>query len=223
MKGLVEETDAGTKYLVVKHYSICEESKSQKEGFASIEVNNPQTGESVTKFIKRYKTVEALVCKVAWYDTEEKYEKRYIGWKLYLDASGTPCILDLPFDSRASNRFMKVAENIDFSQPVEFRAWHGQKTDSTAIYIGQNGASVPQLYTKENPGDCPPPKQNPVTKKWNFDGQKEFLHTRMIDAVIPAVEEAGNEMPQLEKAHAASAGVSNVPVQSEPDDDEIPF
>jgi hypothetical protein len=224
MKGLQEETDSGNIYLVVKHGAICQESKTEVVGFQPVEVKNPRTGETITKYIKRYKTVEGMICKVEWYDTEEKYENRFIGWKIHIDAAGVPAVLDLPFDSRASNRFMKVAENLDFSQPVEFRAWHDQKTDSTAFYIGQNGQSVPQLYTQEHPGECPPPVQNPVTKKWNFDKQKEFLHARMIDSVIPAVEEQGNEMPRLEmaRAAAASSSESHAP-ESDLSDDDIPF
>lgn len=222
MKGLQEQTDTGTIYLVVKHSCICQESKSPQEGFEPIEVKNPRTGETITKYIKRYKTVEALISKVEWYDTEEKYENRFIGWKIHMDAAGVPCVLDLPFDSRASNRFMKTAERLDFSEPVEFRAWHDAKSDSTAFYIGQNGKAIPQTYTQENPGDCPPPVQNPVSKKWNFDKQKEFLHARMIDAVIPAVEEVGNEMPVLERARAASVGQSHVP-ETDLDDSDIPF
>lgn len=223
MKGLEEKTDAGTVFLVVKHHSICQESKEERAGFMPKEVKHPRTGEVITKYIKPYNGVEALVCKMEWYDRTHG-DDRYIGWKLHLNANGFPCILDLPFESRACNRFMKTAENIDFSRPVEFRAWFDKKSEATAFYIGQEGESVRQAYTKEEPGECPPPVQNPVTKKWNFDAQKEYLHRRMVDVVIPMIEEADNIMPQLEYAQAASVGSrqSHTP-EEDLSDDDIPF
>ena len=117
---------------------------------------------------------------------------------------------------------MKLAENIDFSQPVEFSAWQDTKTDKTAFNVKQGGKSVPQKYTQDDPGDCPPPVQSKLGK-WNFDAQEEFLFDRMENVVIPMVNEAGNEMPQL--AHAASAGSSTQSHAPEEDlsDDDIPF
>jgi hypothetical protein len=194
MKGLQEQTDNRTTFLVIKHSTICEESKTERPGFKPVEVTNPRTKETITKYIKPYNGVEALVCKIEWYSRDFE-DKTFRGWKLHLDAAGVPCVLDLPFDSRASNRFMKLAENIDYARPVEFRAWHDRKTDSTAFFVAQDGKSVAQIYTKENPGACPPPTQSSVTGKWNFERQSEFLYDRMTKVVIPAVERAGNAMP----------------------------
>lgn len=223
MKGLQEKTDAGATFLVVKHHSICQESKTEQPGYTPVEVKNPRSGEIITKYIKQYNGVEALICKMEWYDRTHG-DDRYIGWKLHLNADGTPCILDLPFESRACNRFMKTAENIDYTKPVEFRAWFDKKSEATAFYIGQEGESVRQAYTKEEPGDCPPPVQHSVSKKWNFDAQKEFLHGRMIDVVIPMIEEAENIMPQLEYARAASAsGSQDHAPEEDLSDDDIPF
>lgn len=205
MKGLQEETDTGTVFLVVKNHSICEESKTERPGFNPIEVKNPKTGETFNKYHKRYKSVEALFCKIEWRDTQDKYETRFLSWRLHLNAAGTPCILEIPFDGRVSTRFMKLAENIDFTQPAEISAWYDAKNEATAFNIRQDGASVPQKYTREDPGDCPEPVKN-FQGKLNFDAQKEFLHDRMMNVVIPAVEAAGNEMPHAEKAMSATAG-----------------
>lgn len=221
MKGLVEQTETNTIYLTVKHHSIVQESKTEREGFKPVEVKNPRTDEIITKHIKQYKAIEGLICKIEWYDTEDRYEHTFMGWKIHMNANGVPCVLDLPFDSRASNRLMKVAENLDFSQPVEFRAWHDRKTDSTAFFIGQHGEGVRQKYTLESPGKCPAPTQNPVTKKWNFEKQKEYLHKIMTDVVIPEVEEVGNQMSYLEPGLALTG--PHAPIQDELEDDEIPF
>jgi len=220
MKGLQEQTDAGTIYLAVKHHSICHESKTEQEGHHPVVVENPRSKEKMTKYIKSYKCVEALICKIEWYEREHD-GTIYRGWQLFLDANGVPCVLDLPFNSRAGNRFMKLAEHLDFTQPVEFSAWYDKKNDATAFNVKQNGESISQKYTKDQPGDCPQPTQNKLGK-WNFDAQEEFLLERMENYVIPAVEEVGNPMPTLEHALATSVGGS-VPIQPEPDEDEIPF
>lgn len=184
MKGLQERNDDGI-FLVIKHGGICQESKTPREGFAPIEVTNPRSGATTTKYIKRYRGVEATIKRIEWYDREFD-NTPFQGWKLILDANGTGCSLDLPFESRVGTRFAKLAENIDFSQPVEFSAWKGSD-EKTAFSVKQNGVNVPQKYTREDPGECPAPVQG-FNKKWNFDAQKQFLHERMTQIVIPRLQ-----------------------------------
>jgi hypothetical protein len=226
MKGLQEQTDAGTIYLAIKHHSIVHESKTEQAGHKPIVVENPRSKEKITKYIKQYKGVEALICKIEWYNREHD-GTTYKGWKLFLDAAGTPCVLDLPFNSRAGNRFMKLAENIDFTQPVEFSAWYDSKGDATAFNVKQNGQSVSQRYTRDEPGDCPAPTKNRLGK-WNWDAQEEFLLERMEQCVIPAVLDAGNEMPQADVPADAELvrmkkEFKDVDDQDDLDDGEIPF
>lgn len=187
MKGFQEQTDDGGVFFQIKHNTICQESKTEREGYKPVEATNPRTDETVIKFIKPYKAIEAMVTKIEWRDTEQQFDQRYLSWKIYLNANGKIGVLEISFQSRASSRFMKLAENIDFTKPVEFRAWKDHKTNSTAFFVGQGGHSIPQKYTKENPEDCPPPKKS-FAGKWNFDDQMEFLHKRMLDVVIPKVE-----------------------------------
>lgn len=198
MRGFQEKSENTGKFFVVKHHSICEESGKEKPGFEPVEVMNPQTKEVSIKFIKRYQTLEAMVTKIDWRDTEDKYEQRYMSWKISLDTGNEKGVLEIPFLHRASSRFMKLAENIDFTRPVEFRAWRDTSgaVDATAFYVGQRenesdekSVSVPQKYTKVNPGECPPPVQR-MGGKWNFDDQMEFLHGRMLNVVIPKVAAA---------------------------------
>lgn len=234
MKGLQETSDTNAIFLAIKHHGIVQESKSEKPGFKPIEVTNPRTGETFKKFIKRYNAVEALVNKVEWRDTGDQYEQRYMGFKVYMDADGVPCVLDIPFASRQCSRFMKLAENIDWMRPVEFRAWHDSKTDSTAFFVGQtpDGAdkaiSVPQKYTRDDPGDCPPPVQK-FNGKWNFDDQQEFLYRQMMDVVIPAVDAAAMAREQSNGNHPSGDPNEDGRPQfdaTEPaddDPDDVPF
>lgn len=187
MKGLQERTSGNGIFLVIKHHSIVQESKNEREGFEPVVVKNPRTNQTVTKYIKKYAGVEAMIKKIEWYDTEQKYEQRYRGWKLFLDANGTDCVLDISFNSRQASRLMKLAENLDFSKPVEFSAWYDKKNDSTAFNVKQDGVSVPQKYTRANPGNCPPPKEK-FGGKWDYSDQEEFLYNQMVNVVIPKVE-----------------------------------
>lgn len=200
MKGLQEKTDGGI-FLHIKHGTICEESKTPKEKFHAIEVTNPRSGVSSTKYIKPYKLVEAMIKRIDWYERE--YDGTpFMGWKLVLDADGVPCTLDLPLQSQTATRFMKLAENIDFTKPVEFSAWKTAE-DKTALSVKQEGQNVPQKYTKDNPGDCPPPVQG-FGKKWNYDAQTQFLHERMTKVVIPKLNALRGAEP--EESTASSNG-----------------
>lgn len=181
MKGLQEKGEGGI-FLHIKHGTICEESKTPKEKFVPIEVTNPRSGQTSTKYIKPYKLVEAMIKRIEWY--ERDYDGTpFMGWKIVMDADGVPCTLDLPLQSQTATRFMKLAENLDFSQPVEFSAWK-TPDDKTALSVKQGGNNVPQKYTKDNPNGCPPPVQG-FGKKWNYDAQTQFLHERMTQVVIP--------------------------------------
>lgn len=200
MKGLQEKGEGGI-FLHIKHGTICEESKTPKEKFIPIEVTNPRSGQISTKYIKPYKLVEAMIRRIDWYERE--YDGTpFMGWKIVLDADGTTCVLDLPLQSQTATRFMKLAENIDFSQPVEFSAWKTPE-DKTALSVKQNETQVSQRYTKDNPGDCPPPVQG-FGKKWNYDAQTQFLHERMTQVVIPKLN-ALRGMEQEEKPVVAQS------------------
>lgn len=185
MKGLQERSSGNGIFLAIKHHGIVQESKRERDGFEPINIVL-RSGETITKYIKRYSGVEAMVKKIEWYDRE--YDGRpYKGWKLYLDAAGTPCVLDIDFNSRQAGRFMKLAENLDFSKPVEFSAWHDTKNDTTAFNVKQDGVSVPQKYTRDNPGKLPPPKER-MGRKLDFGDQEDFLYSQMINVVIPRVD-----------------------------------
>lgn len=227
MKGLVERSETNAVFLVIKHFSLCEESKTEKSGFSPIKVTNPRTGDTTEKFIKRYKGVEAFVKKLEWRDVTYD-DQHYMSWKLHLDADGTPCTLEIPFASIVSTRLMKVAENIDFSKPVEFSAWKSAD-DKTAFSVKQDGQNVPQKYTRADPGDCPEPVQNRMGK-WNYDAQTDYLYDRMMNVVIPKVDAAAAIRAELQagsengNGHNDNAGEPEFD-QSQPEyvDDDIPF
>lgn len=195
---LIEERDRGTR-LFAKYFSICEVAKKPREGFEEIEVDNPQTGESVKKYIKRYEKVIGRIVNLEWRDTRDRYEQQYLSWIITLDdGEGMKATLTLDFNSRPSHRFMNLAENLDFTKPVEFSAWRdiSGKAPSIAFAVKQNGVKVDQLYSKDNPGERPAGIKK--LGKWNFDDQMIWLHERMMHVVIPKLR-ASVEMELLDE------------------------
>lgn len=227
MRGYVQKTVKNTLYFTVKYHSICEISKDLRDGFESIKVPDPSTGGEVVKHIKRYDTIEAFITAIEWRDTKKQYATRFMSWEVHLlNAEGVPAVLTIPFKSNASDRFMKVAENIDFMRPVEFRAWldsHGEK-EKTAFYIGQRAneadeksVRVEQKYKKGQMGDCPEAVEE--LDGWNYSAQLKYLHGQMMNVVIPRVEVANA------KRNGSKTAEEENPFGLEDDetDDGIPF
>jgi len=187
---LVEQRSGETR-LAAKYFSLCQVSKTPRDGFEAITVQNPQTEDEVTKYVKRYDKVIGYITKIEWRDTEDKYDQQFLSWNIHLDdGEGMKVVLSLDFDSAPSSRFMNLAENIDFTKPVEFSAWRDNsgKAPKTAFAVKQDGQNVPQKYTKDNPGERPAMVKE--LGKWNSRTQMIWLHGRMMNVVIPAVDAA---------------------------------
>lgn len=238
--GLKERTENNTAYLLVKHHSLVLESKEPREGYEPIEVTNPKTNEQIIKYIKRFAAVEGMITKIEWYDTKDSYATRFMGIKVHIRDGGEHFQLDLPFNSRPYDSFTKMAENIDYTQPVEFSVWHDRKNDATAFAVRQNLVAVKWKYTKDDMGECPVPKQD-TFGKWDFSKQREWLYHRLKDVVIPKVdainafdepepeyeerEAIQNEEPLTVQAVAKAATAANDAAKGigKNSDDDIPF
>lgn len=229
-----EEAQAGgMTYLVVKHHSLVEESKTPKEGFEPVEVFNPKTKETTTKYIDKWGAVKGFITKLDVYDTKDAYPTRFQGFKIYIDDE---VVIDLPQKTAAYDAFCKSCENIDYTQEVTFSAYHNRSKDRTGFSIKQNGEGVDWNYTKDNMGDCPAweidEDGEPDTRK-----QRAFLKSRVVDVAVPMIEAAQaarsgsasteTAEPEAEVAQAATASAgkgkgkkAEAPVVAE---DDIPF
>jgi hypothetical protein len=198
MAGLQEDDGMGGGiFLHIRGGFLCEVSKVPREGFKESTLLG-NDGERYTKYVKAYKAIEALVVSMEWYKRELD-NRKYLGFRLILNAAGDAISFDLPKDSTAFSRFIKTAENIDFKRPVTFKAWPDSQNHKTAFGIFQRDpkdedklVKVPQKYTKENLGECPPPIKDEMTDEWDFKVQTRWLLGRMAQVVIPAIQEAKN-------------------------------
>lgn len=233
--GFEKQTGSGNGlYFVVKHHTICRESKNEREGFEPIEVTNPQTNERSLKYIERYKRLSGMITKIEFRDTADKYEQRYVDWAIHItDENGAKGILTIGFNTGASSRLMKVAPNLDFARPVEFRAWKDTsgKVPKTAFFIGQGHdadgkiISVPQRYTKDKPGEMPKAKERMGGKK-DFSDQTEWLYNQMINVIIPKVEAVASVMQTSSNAPSAREpgdDTNEPPFDDTEQDDDVPF
>lgn len=172
-------------FLSVKHGALCLESKEPKEGYELVE--GEVNGVQYAKYIKKFAGLDGRITKVEWYQREGDYGT-FRGLKLHIKDGGEHYYLDLPFEKRPYDYFTKVAENIDYSKPVEIVAWQDRKDPRvTAFAIKQEGKFVQWKYTRDDMGECPEAKQL-RTGKWSFDEQREWLLERIINVVIPQVD-----------------------------------
>lgn len=224
---LLEQTERNGNFLSVKHGAICLESKDPKEGYELIE--GEVNGVPYSKYVKKFQGVQGIITKIEWYDREHN-GSHYRGLHIKMKDGGEHYIIDLPFEKRQYDYFTKIAENIDYSKPVTFEAWldvknakPGQQTP-TAFIAKQDGQIVQWKYTRENPGDCPQPKQT-RTGKWNFDDQRDWLLERILTVVAPHVEATNgfNEPePEYTDSEPVKAKAANEPPYMPPYTGEIP-
>jgi len=200
--GLEEYGQGNGTYLKIKHDCICEESKVEKDGYKKVE-GTLQDGTPWKKWIRPYKAVSGYIDKIERYDREHEGRK-FRGWNITINDGEEHFVLDIPFSSRVNGRWMKLAESIDYTKPVRFSAWHDRKSNSTALNVQQDGVTVPQKYTREDPGDMPEPIQR-SSGKWDYGAQEDFLVERLLKFVIPNVEVVASNRNGV----GAPAGISN--------------
>lgn len=242
---LYEQRQNDGLFLSVKHGALCLESKEPKEGYEFIE--GEVDGEPYAKYIKRFAGMDGIITKIEWYERSGTYGT-FRGLKIVVKDKGEVYLLDLPYEKRHYDYFTKVAENIDYSKPVEIVTWPDrEKPKQTVFAIKQDGKFIQWKYTKDNMGDCPPAKQL-RSGKWNFDDQRDWLLENLINVVIPrvnALHEFDEPQPEytgddeaeraaiaeeprtlkeviLEKARAVGSD-PNDPLNAPPDINEVGF
>ena len=176
-----EETESEGKYIKIIDGSLCEKSKTEKEGFVPYTTTNPSTGDSVTYYIRRYKGISGKVSRL---ERVELDGVKIYGYNLHMeDEEGTFSIF-FKDDARTTDRLLKVFENINLDNDVLISVWKDDE-GHPAITFKQGDVNVPQKWGKEN---LPEPKK--VKGKWDYSDVDEFLYNNIMDNVIPKF--AGN-------------------------------
>lgn len=203
---------SGGNILYVKRGAICLETDRETEGYQH--VSGEVDGRPYEKWVQKHDSVDGMITKIYWYDTEEQHQVRYQGLKVDIQDGEDVFILDLPYGTKPYNAFTKFAENLDLTKPVEFCAW--PDGESTGFTAKQDGMKVAQKYIKQyvmdhadEPGACPVAVQNTRTQKWNFDEQHEWLLNNVLENVAPKVVQqdmqATHAEPKKTKAKAKAA------------------
>lgn len=213
---LIDKRDQGsnTIYLEVVDSSICRKFKQEQtgDGWEVFTTTNPSTGQTVNNWIYRYDGVEGIIEDIQFASNPIKgTTKKIESWRIFMDAEGQKIVLTLPKNSPSADRFVKLAENINFELPVLIKTWKDTSDPArskTAFMVSQNGVNVPQKYKVDN---------LPPAEEWDdgtrtYKNRESFLYKNMLNVVIPAVKAAHS-------GSASSEDVDTVSVEEE----EIPF
>jgi hypothetical protein len=223
---LKEQRQTDGLFLSVGRGSLFLSSTEPKEGYE--EVSGDVDGRPYQKWIKKFAALDGIVTNIEW-EVREHDKTTFRGLKVSVKDGGEHYVLDLPYGKRPFDTFCKTAENIDFSQKVEFVAWPDREDPrQTAFAIKQDGQFVQWKYTKDNMGECPSAVQSPITGKWNFDDQREWLLNNLLTNVAPAVkamhafdEPVAEESGELEYTGAPPLTIKDV-VMPPVDDNNAP-
>lgn len=232
---LTKRTETDTVYLQVKGHCLWREIKdgADGQGYDTLDVKNPKTGQIITKYGYRFDTVSGHATKLVKYDTAKKYANRFFGFKLHLiDGTDSYC-LDMPYHSQILRRFLRVAPNVDWTLPLSITIFKGKKKDSDkdelGVWFQQAGATVKPYFTREAPHDMPAAVYDNDLQQWDFKDQHRWLVGMLQDTTIPAIELAASRVappaePQVSEPTAPEpeADVVDMPPFAA-DDDDLPF
>jgi hypothetical protein len=232
---LTKRSENNIIYLEVKHNCLWRQLKKRVEGCAEIEVTNPRTGETLTKYGHQFDTVTGHAVKLVKYDTEKKYSTRYFGFKLHLTEGDETYVLDLPYQSTILRRFLRAAPNFDWSLPLSITIFKGAKKNGSdkegpvGVWFQQRGETVKPYYTREQPHDMPIATYDDHTQEWDFKAQHRWLVDKLQSVTIPDIEGAARVLAEPVSAHefeeAEHGGQEEIPKSPNDyiDDDDVPF
>lgn len=194
-----EEQESEGKYIKIIDGSLCEKSKSEREGFTPYTTMNPSTGDAVTYYIRRYKGISGRITNL---ERVELDGVKIYGYNLHMEDEEGPFSIFFKDDSRTTDRMLKVFENIELDKEVLISVWKDDE-GYAAITFKQGEKNVPQKWGKDN---LPEPKK--VKGKWDYSAIDEFLYNNIMENVIPKFASA--EKP-AKASKAASEDEENLP------------
>lgn len=230
---LTKRSESQVIFLQAKHFCLWQELKEIGPACDAIEVTNPKTKETTTKYGYKYETVTGFVVDLTWYDTGDKYSTRYFGFKMKIRDVDQEYSLDMPYKSQILRRFLRTVDNIDWNKPLSISVFKGRAEDGKDPQIGiwfrQNGETVRPYFTKENPNGMPSATYDKDTQEWDFKAQHSWLVAHLKEDIIPKVLDAAAHVPEV-LPRETSLGIAEyapaaepAPAGGMPDDDDMPF
>lgn len=234
---LIKNENNRKTFLEIKDYSICQVSSQEVSGWEKITTTD-RDGKQYTKYVNRFRTVDGHITGIEYIKrTLPGTNTELASWKISLhdrDADER-YVLTFPATSPASSRFLKLAENINPDQAVEFAAWKDTQDakPKLAFMVKQDGKNVPQKYSikeieigdkkvvalvnAEDPENPDAPKLH-VRRNGDKDWSEieDFLFERMESVVAPRF--ANNDVAPAAEPHY----LTDIGNDSE-STDEIPF
>lgn len=231
---LEKRSSSNTVFLQAKHYCLWQEIKKPVDGCETVEVTNPKTGESLTKYGFAFNSVSGRVMKLVKYDTERKYATRFFGFKLSLLDGSDSYVFDMPYNSQALRRFLAVAPSVDWTLPLSITVFKGKKQESSGaepivVWFRQRGETVKAYFSREQPHGMPPAVQDQHSKEWDFKAQRRWLVDYLVDNIIPAIEAAARISappmePDRDEPDHIEPAVSDDPYAGQGiTDEDVPF
>lgn len=231
---LTKRENSNTVYLQAKHFSLWREIKKEEPGCESVEVTNPRSGETFTKYGYRFDTVSGLAEKLVKYDTGQQYATRYFGFKLHLIDGHDRYVLDMPYQSEMLRRFLRVAPCIDWTKPFSITVFKGkgkkEGDEKTGIWFQQAGETVKPHFSREEPHGMPEATYDNDLQQWDFKAQHRWLIEKLKEEVIPAIDAAASARVPVTasvpnpKDYGIDEATETIPPH--PDhitDDDVPF
>lgn len=229
----------------IKHFGLSHTLNHSEPGYEAMEVFNPGSQKTETKYVQKFDAIEGMVISAEWYDRKDDSGKRYVGYLLTVDVDEEVINLDFPFGKSAYRVLMRHGRNVDWSKRIKISAWKSktnQGKDTHGVCLWQAGPDgkdvvIKSAHTVENPNGCPAPIQK--LGKWDFSDAEVWLKEQFDKVCVPKIKATGAKHQAAQpaaKAAIATAtaghGDANDPYgdmapASEPmdqaDDDSIPF
>ena len=247
---LVPNTKGNVKFLKIADHQLC--LKEKVENADSISAEDLAQGWEYLKTTdssgKEYHNKVLKFKKVFGYLTGIEYAKRTLpgstievaSWRLEMEDGDEEYSLDIPANSPAASRFVKLAENIDPAQPIEIAAWKdtSDAKPKQAFMVKQSGSNIPQKYSVREievteAGKDGTPKAIKVTALVDYDNPENPDAPRLKvlrngDKDWSAIEDFLFERMEIVmdrfKTQKAESPLAVVEAGSEVEDDEsIPF
>ncbi len=206
-------------YLSIRNNRLVQSSKEKVDlEWVEVKVVNPATKEEITKYYKYYDSAEGKPINLEWYSKEGT---PFSGYRLELQDEESGEIYNIDFATsayKAMNKFLTVAENIDWNQNLKLVVFpsavktkegemvknaDGSQKYETAVVFYQDGEVVKRRYTNENP--CPVQPKKTKGGKWSFDDYNDYLMERVSEII------------------ATNFNKESEPVTAEHDSSDLPF